>query len=95
MEEWLLASDAVINELGLKEIPDYSIINRTFKRFRVKLLEQLQRTLLDELQPRELRIIFDTTGYSPTQASYTIWPAVAASTTIFTKAAMQLGLRAS
>lgn len=69
MEEWLLASDAVVKELELKEIPDHSTLNRTFKRFRMKLLEQLQRTLLDELQPRELGIVFDTTGYSPTQAS--------------------------
>jgi hypothetical protein len=69
MEEWLLASDAVVKELGLKEIPDHSTLNRTFKRIRVKLLEQLQRTLLDELQPSELGIAFDTTGFSPTQAS--------------------------
>ena len=69
MEEWLLASDTVVKELDLKEIPDHSTLNRTFKRFRMKLLEQLQRTLLDELQPRELGIAFDTTGFSPTQAS--------------------------
>jgi transposase len=69
MEEWLLASDAVCRELQLKEVPDHSTLNRTFKRLRVKLLEKLQRTLLDELQPSERGIVFDTTGYSLTQAS--------------------------
>jgi transposase len=69
MEEWLLASDAVCRELQLKVVPDHSTLNRTFKRLRVKLLEKLQRTLLDELQPSERGIVFDTTGYSLTQAS--------------------------
>src|SRR5574341_961281 len=69
MEAWLLASDAVCKELALKEIPDHSTLNRTYPRMRVKLLDTLQRTLLDELQPSETGIAFDTTGYSPTQAS--------------------------
>lgn len=69
MEEWLLASDAIVKELGLKEIPDHSTLNRTYKRMRVKLLEKLQRHLLDQLGPKELGIALDTTGYSPTQAS--------------------------
>jgi hypothetical protein len=63
MEEWLLASDTAVKELELKEIPDHSSLNRTFKYLRVKLMEKLQRTLLDELQPSELGIVFDTTGY--------------------------------
>jgi len=69
MEEWLLASAAICNELGLHEIPDHSTLNRAYKRFRVKLLDDLQRVLLDELGPSEEGIAFDTTGYSPTQAS--------------------------
>jgi transposase len=69
MEEWLLASDAICQELGLKEVPDYSTLNRTYKRIRIRLLDQLQRSLLDELKPKEEAIAFDTTGYSPTQAS--------------------------
>jgi transposase len=69
MEEWLLASDSICLELKLKEVPDYSTLNRTYKRFRITLLENLQRHLLDELQPKELGIVFDTTGYSLTQAS--------------------------
>jgi hypothetical protein len=69
MEEWLLASDAIVKELGLKEIPDHSTLNRTYKRMRIGLLEALQRQLLDQLQPKELGMAFDTTGFSPTQAS--------------------------
>jgi transposase len=69
MEEWLLASAAICDELGLQEIPDHSTLNRAYKRFRVKLLNNLQRALLDELGPYEEGIAFDTTGYSPTQAS--------------------------
>src|SRR5512135_265673 len=69
MEEWLLASGAVVKELGLKDIPDHSTLNRTYKRMRMKLLNALQRQLLDQLHPNELGIAFDTTGFSPTQAS--------------------------
>lgn len=69
MEEWLLASDSICRELKLNEIPDHSTLNRTYKRVRIKLLEDLQHRLLAELQPHELGIAVDTTGYSPTQAS--------------------------
>ncbi len=69
MEEWLLASDAVREELSLKDIPDHTTLNRTYRRLRVKRLEDLQRTLLEELHPSESGIAVDTTGYSPTQAS--------------------------
>lgn len=69
MEEWLLASEAICRELQLREVPDHSTLNRTYKRVRVKLLEELQRRLLAELKPKELGIALDTTGYSPTQAS--------------------------
>jgi hypothetical protein len=69
MEEWLLAADGICRELQLAQIPDHSTLNRTYKRVRVKLLEALQHRLLAELQPHELGIAIDTTGYSPTQAS--------------------------
>ncbi len=69
MEEWLLASEAMCRELALKEILDHSTLKGTYKRMRLKLLDTLQRTLLDEIQPSETGIAFDTTGYSPTQAS--------------------------
>ena len=69
MEEWLLASDGVCRVLELNEIPDHSTLNRMYQRVRVKLLEDLQHCLLAELQPNELGIAVDTTGYSPTQAS--------------------------
>jgi hypothetical protein len=69
MEEWLLASDAIVKELKLKEIPDHSTLNRTYQRMRVRLLETLQRQLLDQLHPKEIGIAMDTTGFAPTQAS--------------------------
>lgn len=69
MEEWLLASDRVCEALQLKTVPHYSTLNRTYERFRMSLLDQLQRTLLDELGPQEEGVAFDTTGFAPTQAS--------------------------
>lgn len=69
MEEWLRASDSICRELKLSEIPDHSTLNRTYKRVRLKLLEDLQHRLLAELKPHEMGIALDTTGYSPTQAS--------------------------
>lgn len=68
-EQFLLASDAVCDELGLKDVPHYSTINRTYQRFRIKLIEQLQQALLAELNPEEEAVAVDTTGYSLTQAS--------------------------
>lgn len=69
MEEWLLASDAICQVLELKEVPDYSTINRTYQRFRILIIQKMQQSLLVELNPEEEAIVFDTTGYSPTQAS--------------------------
>ena len=69
MEEWLLATDQVCEALELKRVPDHTTLNRTYKRFRVRLLDQLQETLLDELGPEEEGVVFDTTGFAPTQAS--------------------------
>jgi Transposase DDE domain len=69
MEEWLLASEAVVQELRLKEVPDHSTLNRTYTRMSLKLLERLQRRLLDDLGPQEQGIAQDTTGFSPSQAS--------------------------
>lgn len=68
-QEWLLASEQVCQELGLKEVPNYSTLNRTFQRFRLAMIERLQKALLQELEPEEEVIALDTTGFSPTQAS--------------------------
>lgn len=68
-EEFLLASEAVCQELGLREVPHYSTINRAYQRFRIELIEKLQQALLAELAPEEEAVAIDTTGYSPTQAS--------------------------
>lgn len=69
MEEWLLASEAVVKELELKEVPDHSTLNRAYQRMSLKRLESLQRRLLDDLGPEEQGIAQDTTGFSPSQAS--------------------------
>lgn len=69
MEQYLLSADAICQELGLAEVPHYSTLNRAFQRFRIPILEQLQRALLAELGPQEEAIAVDTTGYSLTQAS--------------------------
>ena len=71
MEEWLLASDRVLEVLELAEVPNYSTLQRTYKKLRMKDLEQMQRKLLEEAGPEEAEdsIAVDTTGFSPSQAS--------------------------
>lgn len=69
MEEWLLSSEAVCRELELQEVPDHTTLYRTYQRLGLKVLNKLQRVLLDELGPEEEGIALDTTGFSPTQAS--------------------------
>lgn len=70
MEEWLLATDKVCDVLELKRVPDHTTLSRAFKRLlRMKVLEQMQRKLLDEVGVEEEVIAFDSTGYVTTQAS--------------------------
>lgn len=69
MEEWLLASDAVCEALGLETIPDHTTLYRAAKRLKVKTLDQMYRTLLDDLDVQEDQMAVDTTGFRPTQAS--------------------------
>ncbi len=68
MEEWLLATDAVIVILGLPRIPDHSTLQRTLKKLRVLDLNHLQAQLLAPLQLDEDAIAVDSTGFTPDQA---------------------------
>lgn len=70
MEEWLLASDQVVDALELKEVPDHSTLQRAYKKLRMKQLNQLKQRLLEQvgLEPEDA-IAVDSTGFSPTQAS--------------------------
>jgi hypothetical protein len=69
MEEWLMATDQVRGVLELHQVPDHTTLYRAFKRMRIALVDKMYRTLLDELSVQEEAIAFDTTGFSPTQAS--------------------------
>jgi hypothetical protein len=69
MEDWLLASDAVCQALGLAQVPDHTTLYRAYQRLRVGLLDQLVRALLSEQAVKEAAIVLDTTGFRPTQAS--------------------------
>ncbi|MRR29641.1 IS4/IS5 family transposase [bacterium] len=69
MEEWLIATDQVCKVLDLQHIPDHTTLYRAFKRLTIALLTKMYRNLLDELAIQEEAIVFDTTGFSPTQAS--------------------------
>jgi hypothetical protein len=69
MEEWLLASEAICQELGLQAVPDHTTLSRAYQRLGLRWLNRLQHNLLQELRPQEEAIAFDTTGFSPTQAS--------------------------
>ncbi len=69
MEEWLLASEAVIVILGLPRIPDHSTLQRTLKKLRLLDLDRLQMQLLAPLQVDEEAIAVGSTGFTPDQAS--------------------------
>ncbi|MBC7260448.1 MAG: hypothetical protein H5T63_00415 [Chloroflexi bacterium] len=69
MEEWLLASDVVCQTLQLKSVPDHATLCRAHQRLRMKMLKQMNRTLLDKLGVEEELIASDSTGYRITSAS--------------------------
>lgn len=70
MEEWLLATEQVVQALELTEVPDYSTLDRTYKKLRMKHFDEMKEKLLAEvgLEPEEA-IAVDSTGFSPSQAS--------------------------
>lgn len=70
MEEWLLSTDPIVNVLGLMEIPDYSTLQRTYKKLRRQSLERMKDQFLSEVGlAAEETIAIDSTGFSPSQAS--------------------------
>ncbi len=69
MEEWLLASDRVCQELGLSRIPDHTTLQRTFQKLRRLDFEKMKNQLLEEIGVDEEGIACDSTGFSPGQAS--------------------------
>ena len=69
MEEWLLASDQVRQALDLTVVPDHTTLYRTYRRLRMKHLDQLRQTFLDQAGVQESIIAVDTSGFRPTQAS--------------------------
>jgi hypothetical protein len=75
MEQWLLATDKVCAVLGLRRVLDYSTLSRATKRLlRSKVLDQMQRQLLDKVGTEEEVIVSDSTGYATTQAiAYGCW----------------------
>ncbi len=70
-EEWLLATDAVCQVLGLESVPNYSTLQRTAKKLRIRDIEQMQQQLLAEVEmDEEESIALDGTGFTPSQASW-------------------------
>ena len=69
MEEWLLATDKVCQELDLPRVPDHTTLQRTYKKLRMTDLERMKTVLLDEIEPEEEAIAADSTGFTPGQAS--------------------------
>ncbi|MCB8926282.1 MAG: transposase [Ardenticatenaceae bacterium] len=70
MEEWLLASDAVVKELGLKDVPTYSALARAAARLlTLAQIDRMNVSLLTELGIEEEAVAIDATGFQLTQAS--------------------------
>ena len=70
MEEWLLATDAVVNELGLKVVPTYSTLARaTARLLTLASIDRLNTQLLCQLEIKEEAVAIDATGFQLTQAS--------------------------
>lgn len=70
MEEWLLASDAVCQELELARIPDHTTLQRTYAKIRKADWMHMNETLLQEIElPEEDGVAVDSTGFSPGPAS--------------------------
>ena len=69
MEEWLLATDRVCQELELPRIPDHTTLQRTYKKLRKLDFDKMKNQLLDENGVAEGTVASDSTGFSPGQAS--------------------------
>lgn len=70
MEEWLLATDAVRQELELPRVPDHSTLQRTYaKRRKFDLLRRNEALLKASGISEEEGVAADSTGFSPGPAS--------------------------
>ncbi len=48
MEDWLLVSDKICHSLGLQEVPDHTTLCRAFHRLDIRILQGMQRLLLQK-----------------------------------------------
>lgn len=69
MEDWLLVSDTLCQQLDLPEVPDHSTLCRAFQRLGLKQLRAMQAMLLRALAVSETLIALDSTGFRNDQAS--------------------------
>jgi len=73
LEEWLLATDRVLQVLELKRVPDHTTLYRTYRKLRMEDWERMRRALLAKLgvegEGKEEVIAADSTGFRLTQAS--------------------------
>lgn len=68
-EEWLLATDQVCEVLELRQIPDHTTLARTYRKLMKHRLDQMQRSLLDDVAVKEDAIAGDSTSFTLSQAS--------------------------
>jgi hypothetical protein len=71
MEEFLLAADRVVAALHLSQIPDHTTLYRASKHLKMRKLDQMYSTFLDQVKVKEEEMGIDSTGFRPTQASLT------------------------
>ncbi len=69
LQEWLLASEAVCQVLGLEQVPNYSTLWRAFQRRTIRDWERRLQALLAAATPAEEMITLDSTGYRTSRAS--------------------------
>lgn len=71
LEEWLLATDRVLQVLELKRVPDHTTLYRTYRKLLMEDWERMKRALLAKLgvEGEEEVIAADSTGFRLTQAS--------------------------
>jgi len=71
LEEWLWATDRVLQVLKLKQVPDHTTLYRAYRRLRMEDWERMRRALLAKLgvEGEEEGIAADSTGFRLTQAS--------------------------
>lgn len=70
MEEWLLATDKVCQELELPRVPDHTTLQRTYKKLRMTNFEKMKKRLLEEVKLETEEVIaVDSTGFTLGQAS--------------------------